>query len=41
MNWIDDRVTLLNVSAEHLNLDRITLPPNVSREQIYIWVVIL
>ena len=41
MNWIDDRVTLLNVSAEHLNLDRITLPPNVSREQIYIWVVFL
>ena len=30
MNWIDDRVTLLNVSEDHLNLDRITLPPNVS-----------
>ena len=35
MNWIDDRVTLLNVSEEHLNLDRITLPPKVSRENKY------
>ena len=31
MNWIDDRITLLNVSKEHINLDRITLPPDVSR----------
>ena len=36
MNWIDDRITLLNVSKEHLNSDRITLPPNVSTEQIII-----
>merc|ERR1711899_413917 len=26
MNWIDERITLLNVSKEHINLDRITLP---------------
>ena len=30
MNWLDDRVTLLNVSKEHINLDRITLPSEVS-----------
>ena len=30
MNWIDDRVTLLDVSKEHINLDRITLPSEVS-----------
>jgi hypothetical protein len=31
MNWIDDRITLLDVGKEHLNLDRITLPPDVSK----------
>ena len=30
MNWIDERITLLNVSKEHINLDRITLPFEVS-----------
>ena len=30
MNWIDDRITLLDVAKEHINLDRITLPPDVS-----------
>ena len=30
MNWIDDRITLLDVSKEHINLDRITLPSEVS-----------
>ena len=30
MNWIDERITLLKVHKEHLNVDRITLPPDVS-----------
>ena len=30
MNWIDERITLLDVAKEHINLDRITLPPDVS-----------
>ena len=30
MNWIDDRITLLDVAKEHINVDRITLPPDVS-----------
>ena len=30
MNWLDHRVTLLNVSKEHVNLDRITLPSEAS-----------
>ena len=34
MNWIDDRVTLLDVSKEHINLDRITLPSEVSNRRI-------
>ena len=29
MNWIDERITLLNVSEEHINQDRITLPSEV------------
>ena len=29
MNWIDNRITLLDIPEEHLNLDRITLPPKV------------
>ena len=34
MNWIDERITLLNVSKEHINLDRITLPFEVSHLDI-------
>ena len=30
MNWIDERITLLDVGKEHINLDRITLPSDVS-----------
>ena len=29
MNWIDERITLLDVSKEHINQDRITLPSEV------------
>ena len=31
MNWIDERITLENIPKEHINLDRITLPPDVSK----------
>jgi len=31
MNWIDERITLLDVGKEHINKDRITLPPDVSQ----------
>ena len=30
MNWIDERITLLDIGKEHINLDRITLPSEVS-----------
>ena len=29
MNWIDERIELLDIPAEHLISDRITLPPEV------------
>ena len=34
MNWVDDRVVLLDIAKEHVNLDRITLPPDVSLKRI-------
>ena len=31
MNWIDERIELLDIPAEHLISDRITLPPEVQK----------
>ena len=41
MNWLDHRVTLLNVSKEHINLDRITLPSeasNYSDNRVFVFI---